>query len=102
MKAEVRIVGALIAITRNGNSFAMVTKESTDDLIAQLRAAAETVWPEPVPCHGSRVLCGACDGYGGSCHECAGSGENWKYEGGVVAKWYAGPLKTLTEKSNDQ
>jgi DnaJ-class molecular chaperone len=54
------------------------------------------------------VRCAECDGYGHEypdggviCIDCNGSGENWRYEGGVVAKWYAGPLITETEKSDD-
>lgn len=106
MKVEM-ITGTLASIILEDNIIR--TKREADDLIAQLRAAAETVWPESAPCHGEPVLCMKCDGASVDesgkiiCEVCNGSGENWKYEGGLVAKWYAGPLieKHETEKNDE-
>lgn len=53
---------------------------------------------------GEHIKCVWCDGHGvkaswsfgvmepDECRMCGGSGLNWKYPGGAIAKYYAGPL----------
>lgn len=50
---------------------------------------------------GKSIVCWACDGHGiidagyhnpDECGQCNGSGANWQYTGGAVAKYYSGPL----------
>jgi hypothetical protein len=77
----------------------IISKKDANDLIAQLRAVTERAWPEPVPCYGEPIRCDTCNGIGEDCSTCNETGENWRYEGGIVAGWYAGPLieKETTE-----
>lgn len=42
-------------------------------------------------CTGSGLVL-AMDGAPDECRECDGSGQNWRYRSGVLAKHYAGPL----------
>lgn len=42
-------------------------------------------------CDGSGLVL-AMDGTPDECRWCAGSGRNWRYRSGLIAKWYAGPL----------
>ena len=54
--------------------------------------------------NGEYISCAQCDGHGqvsswsfgvkepDECGACGGSGLNWKYSGGAVAKHYAGPM----------
>ncbi len=54
---------------------------------------------------GSAITCINCDGKGvvahydmdgflspDECPDCGGSGQNWQYPGGAVARYYSGPL----------
>ncbi len=62
----------------------------------------ESVKVEPVNAWaGSHVKCYACDGSGivdagyhnpEECSGCNGSGSNWRYPSGIVAKYYTGPF----------
>lgn len=54
--------------------------------------------------NGKHIKCSRCDGHGlrtvwsfgvkepDECPDCGGSGNVWRYESGVIAKWYGGPL----------
>lgn len=54
--------------------------------------------------NGKAIKCERCDGAGyrtvwsfgvkepDECPDCGGSGRNWRYEGGAIAKYYSGPL----------
>ena len=62
-------------------------------------APGETYWPE-----GESISCTSCAGHGivstwsfgvkepNECGDCGGSGQNWKYPGGTIARYYGGPL----------
>jgi len=53
---------------------------------------------------GEFIKCSRCDGHGfrsvwsfgvkepDECPDCGGSGRNWKYPGGAIARYYGGPL----------
>jgi DnaJ-class molecular chaperone len=50
---------------------------------------------------GKAVRCASCGGHGlvadmagepDECGVCGGSGQNWRYPGGAVARYYSGPL----------
>jgi len=53
---------------------------------------------------GRKVVCGACSGHGlvqdgnrwdpspKECSDCGGSGTNWQYPRGAIARYYGGPL----------
>lgn len=59
---------------------------------------------ETVERNGRRIQCATCDGKGqrsvwsfgvkepDECADCGGSGFNWRYDGGAIAKYYSGPL----------
>lgn len=53
--------------------------------------------------NGSAIRCAKCGGKGllrndydpgvpDECEDCAGSGKNWRYAGGALARYYGGPL----------
>lgn len=54
--------------------------------------------------NGKQIECATCGGHGlvaswsggtnepDECHNCCGSGLNWQYESGVIAKYYTGPF----------
>lgn len=56
------------------------------------------------PKSGHSIKCAVCDGHGlvtswsfgvkepDECKECGGSGQNWLYDNGAIARHYAGPL----------
>jgi RecJ-like exonuclease len=65
---------------------------STPNLI-ELQDAAEKATP------GERVTCARCNGHGlvghyipDECPDCGGSGVNWRYPSGAVARYYSGPF----------
>ena len=49
---------------------------------------------------GEQVRCVHCNGHGlvanwdqpDECRDCGGSGMNWRYPGGALARYYGGPL----------
>lgn len=50
---------------------------------------------------GCEIRCARCDGHGivtswsnipDECPDCGGSGRNWQYPGGAIARYYSGPL----------
>jgi len=56
------------------------------------------------PSRGKSITCANCDGHGlisswsfgvnepDECRDCGGSGRNWQYPGGAIARYYSGPL----------
>lgn len=53
--------------------------------------------------NGEKIKCARCDGHGvhqgnslepwpEECKDCGGSGTNWRYPGGAIARYYGGPL----------
>ena len=51
--------------------------------------------------HGHSIQCARCGGHGlvlsmssepDECSDCGGSGCNWQYPGGAIARYYSGPL----------
>lgn len=51
--------------------------------------------------NGKSIDCARCGGKGmtqiwaneyDECRDCGGSGKNWQYPGGAVARYYSGPL----------
>ena len=54
--------------------------------------------------NGKAISCARCGGHGlistwsfgvkepDECPDCAGSGRNWQYPGGAIARYYSGPL----------
>lgn len=50
---------------------------------------------------GKQITCASCDGHGmisdmagepDECRDCGGSGLNWRYPKGAIARYYGGPL----------
>lgn len=64
---------------------------------------------------GQPVKCARCDGAGfllvwsfgvkepDECVDCGGSGQNWQYPGGAIARYYSGPLigRVILKEQND-
>lgn len=60
--------------------------------------------PGIVEQNGKQIRCSTCDGHGfrsvwsfgvkepDECPDCGGSGRNWQYSRGAVARYYGGPL----------
>lgn len=57
------------------------------------------------PLNGKQISCSTCDGHGmrsvwsfggvkepDECQDCGGSGRNWQYPRGAIARYYGGPL----------
>lgn len=44
------------------------------------------------PCSGSGQIWQPAEGWSDECAVCGGSGTNWLYPGGAIAKYYSGPL----------
>lgn len=71
---------------------------------------ANTAQPDKAPFSdgsgfsGAHIRCCTCDGHGqrsvwcfgvkepDECPDCGGSGKNWRYPSGVIARYYGGPL----------
>lgn len=60
--------------------------------------------------NGKLITCFACDGYGivdsgyhnpDECSNCGGSGFNWEYSGGAIARYYSGPLIGFERQQED-
>lgn len=65
----------------------------------------------PVIKNGHQIVCARCCGNGlvwswsfgvkeaDECADCGGTGRNWQYHGGAIAKYYSGPLigRTIPE-----
>jgi len=60
--------------------------------------------------NGKSIVCARCRGIGvvgtwdgfsqipDECADCGGSGSNWQYSGGAIARYYSGPLLTGPDK----
>jgi hypothetical protein len=44
-----------------------------------------------INCSGSGLVLSMC-GEPDECRECGGSGKNWQYPGGAIARYYSGPF----------